>query len=120
MQPGNLTAALSASFDLYELFSSRRILHRSFETLKLSFRTPFRVRAYVAAVATKRNLILERLALLILGVYLAGGGITTLTTGRTTYTNYLHLPVAAASAVLVGAMLIVLGTLGWKWLASRF
>ena len=70
-------------------------------------------------MATKRSLILERVALLVLGIYLAGGGIATLTTGRTTYTNYLHLPVAAASAVIVGAMLIVLGTFGWKWLASR-
>jgi hypothetical protein len=70
-------------------------------------------------VATKRSLILERLAIVILGVYLAGSGIATLATGRATHPNYLHAPTSAAMAVAIGSVLIVLGTFGWNWLSAH-
>lgn len=68
----------------------------------------------------KRRLILERLVVLAAGAYLTGGGMVTLSAGRTTHPNYLHAPASAASAVAVGSLLIALGTLGWRWFSSWF
>jgi hypothetical protein len=70
-------------------------------------------------VTTKQAPVLERLALVVLGIYLTGGGITTLSSGRRTYANYLHTPTSAALALALGILLLAIGTLGWKWL-SRF
>jgi hypothetical protein len=69
-------------------------------------------------MATKRTLIFERAIMLVAGVYLAGGGIATLSTGRATHPNYMHAPASAAAAVFVGTVLIAAGTLGWRWLSS--
>jgi len=69
-------------------------------------------------VTTTRTPILMRATLLAGGLYLAGGGIHTLTSGRTTHPNYLHVPTRATAAVLVGTLLLGLGTLGWRWLSS--
>ena len=65
----------------------------------------------------KHTRFLERAALLTAGVYLAGGGIATLSTGRATHANYLHAPTSAATALVIGTLLIALGTLGWRWLS---
>jgi hypothetical protein len=69
-------------------------------------------------VTTTRTLPLVRATLLVAGLYLAGGGIRTLTSGRTTHTNYLHAPTSAAAAVIIGTLLVGIGTLGWRWLSS--
>jgi hypothetical protein len=67
----------------------------------------------------KRPLIFERVLLLAGGVYLTGGGIATLTAGRSTHANYLHASTSAAAAVIVGSLLLTLGTLGWRWFSSH-
>ena len=52
---------------------------------------------------------LERSAVVVLGVYLAGVGINVLTRSSVMYSNYLRWPVAAPIALIVGVMLVVRG-----------
>jgi hypothetical protein len=52
---------------------------------------------------------LERCAVLLLGIYLAGVGINVLTRGDTMYANWFHRPVAAPIALTIGIILIVAG-----------
>lgn len=70
-------------------------------------------------VLPERMVLFIRLALLTLGIYLTGGGISTLSTGRAAHTNYLQAPVSATVALTVGVLLLFFGTLGWKWI-SRY
>ena len=44
-----------------------------------------------------------------LGVYLAATGANAIVAGRWMYQNYLHWPVAAPVALLIGAVMIVAG-----------
>ena len=52
---------------------------------------------------------LERCAITVLGVYLAGAGINALTRGQVMYRNWFRWPVAAPIAVIIGIILIVVG-----------
>ena len=52
---------------------------------------------------------LERCAVMVLGVYLAGVGINVLTQGDVMYSNYLRWPVAAPIALMIGVLLVVMG-----------
>ena len=53
--------------------------------------------------------VLERCAVIVLGVYLAGAGLNVLTRGDVMYANYLHWPVAAPIALTIGIVLVVAG-----------
>lgn len=52
---------------------------------------------------------LERWAVIVAGIYLAGVGINVLTRGDVIYSNYLRSPVAAPIAFVIGIVLIVVG-----------
>lgn len=52
---------------------------------------------------------LERSAVVVLGIYLAGVGVDVLTQGDVLYTNYLRWPVAAPLALIIGVVLVFRG-----------
>ena len=52
---------------------------------------------------------LERWAVIVAGIYLAGVGINVMTRGDVMYSNYLRWPVAAPIALVIGIILIVAG-----------
>lgn len=52
---------------------------------------------------------LERWAVIVAGIYLAGVGINVLTRGAVIYSNYLRSPVAAPIALVIGIILVVAG-----------
>lgn len=52
---------------------------------------------------------LERWAVIVAGIYLAGVGINVLTRGHVIYSNYLRSPVAAPIALVIGIILIAVG-----------
>ena len=56
-----------------------------------------------------RLVALERCAVVVLGVYLAGVGINALTQADVMYANYLRWPVAAPIALIIGITLVVVG-----------
>lgn len=62
---------------------------------------------------------LDRAAILVLGLYLTGTGSLALWRGRWLYTDYLGLRVPAPFALLVGAALLVIGTVLWTRLPWR-
>ena len=53
--------------------------------------------------------ILERCAVVVLGLYLSGVGLRALGAGRWLYANYLRWPVAAPVAIVIGVVLIAAG-----------
>ena len=53
--------------------------------------------------------MLERLTIVMLGVYLAAVGVHTIATGHFLYRNYLNGTVVAPIAVGIGAILICAG-----------
>lgn len=57
----------------------------------------------------ERLAALERCAVIVGGVYVAGVGINMLTRGYVRYANYLRWPAFAPFAVVVGVGLIVIG-----------
>lgn len=57
----------------------------------------------------ERLIALERCAIVVLGMYLAGTGIHALGSGGWTYLNYVRSPVAAPIAIVIGVALIVAG-----------
>jgi hypothetical protein len=52
---------------------------------------------------------LERCAIVVLGLYLAGAGIRALAAGHWMYPNYLRTEVAAPVSLVIGIVLIVAG-----------
>lgn len=52
---------------------------------------------------------LERCAVIVAGLYLAGVGINFLTRGDVMYANYLRWPAAAPVAFIIGVSLIIIG-----------
>lgn len=52
---------------------------------------------------------LERITIVMLGIYLAAIGVHTIVAGHLLYRNYLRTPVLAPVAVAIGAILIVAG-----------
>jgi hypothetical protein len=52
---------------------------------------------------------LERGAIVVLGLYLAGVGLNAITSGDSMYSNYLRWPVVAPIAVVIGVILIIGG-----------
>lgn len=52
---------------------------------------------------------LERSAVVVLGIYLAGVGVHVLTQGDVMYTNYLRWPVVAPLALIIGVVLVFRG-----------
>ena len=56
-----------------------------------------------------RLVILERCAVVVLGLYLAGSGLQALLRGAATYSNWLRWPVAAPLAIVLGVILVVAG-----------
>jgi hypothetical protein len=52
---------------------------------------------------------LERYAVVVAGIYLAGGGINVMTRGDVMYSNYLRSPAAAPIAFVLGLILIAAG-----------
>ena len=56
---------------------------------------------------TRRIQLLERCAIVVLGLYLAGTGLRAMSAGRWVYANYLRAAVAAPMAIAIGAALIV-------------
>lgn len=59
--------------------------------------------------SSERLSALERLTIVMLGVYLATVGLHVLATPHVLYRNYLHSPVLAPIAVIIGIILIVAG-----------
>lgn len=57
----------------------------------------------------ERLTALERCAVIVLGLYLAGVGLQAIVAGESTYANYLRMPVAAPVAFVIGIVLIVAG-----------
>lgn len=57
---------------------------------------------------------LERVAVVVLGLYLVGTGSAALGRGRWSYTDDLGLDVPAPLAVLAGALLLLLGLVRWS------
>ena len=57
----------------------------------------------------ERMAMLERTALVVLGLYLAGSGIRALIRGVATYSNWLRWSVPAPVAMALGVFLIVVG-----------
>lgn len=55
------------------------------------------------------SFFLERLTVVLLGVYLGGVGVRTLAAGHFLYRNYLHTPVLAPVGLAIGAILICAG-----------
>jgi hypothetical protein len=64
--------------------------------------------------APRRRLLLERTAVLILGLYLLGTGVSKLRNGRWLYPNYLGRQALAPAAIVVGLLLILLGLFRWS------
>lgn len=58
--------------------------------------------------------LLERSALVALGVYLFAVGLHAVGAGRLIYLNYLRWPVAAPLAITIGLIVIVAGLLRWR------
>ena len=56
-----------------------------------------------------RLAMLERCAVVVAGIYLAGVGINVMTRGGVTYANYLRWPASAPVALVVGVVLMVIG-----------
>lgn len=52
---------------------------------------------------------LERFTIVVLGVYLASVGLHVLGDHRVIYSNYLHRPVLAPVALIIGVILITAG-----------
>jgi hypothetical protein len=52
---------------------------------------------------------IERLTVIVLGVYLAAVGLHMVLRGHPLYRNYLHTPVPAPVAVVLGLVLIIAG-----------
>ena len=52
---------------------------------------------------------LERCAVVVAGIYLAGVGINVMTRGDVMYSNYLRWPVAAPIALIIGVVLMLIG-----------
>ena len=52
---------------------------------------------------------LERVTIVLLGVYLAAVGVHTIAAGHLLYRNYLRAPVLAPIALVIGAVLILAG-----------
>jgi hypothetical protein len=57
---------------------------------------------------------LERVAVVVLGLYLTGTGVLSLLRGRWSYTDYLGLDVPAPLALATGLLLLVLGVVRWS------
>lgn len=53
--------------------------------------------------------MIERLTIVMLGVYLTAVGVHVLATRHAVYSNYLHSPVLAPVAVIIGAILVMAG-----------
>lgn len=52
---------------------------------------------------------LERCAVVVTGIYLAGVGINVMTRGDVMYSNHLRSPVAAPIALILGVVLMFIG-----------
>jgi hypothetical protein len=59
------------------------------------------------------TLRLERIAVTILGLYLVGVGVRTLSTGRVLYQSYLRIPALAPLTLIVGLTLLGIA-LRWR------
>lgn len=75
--------------------------------------------ATVFVMPTRPSLFAERVAVFTLGLYLTGRGIATVSAGRMTDSNYLHIHTSAVSSIAVGVSLVALGTFAWKWLSPH-
>ena len=55
------------------------------------------------------SFFLERLTIVLLGLYLGGVGVNMIATGHLLYRNYLRSPVLAPIAVAIGTVLVCSG-----------
>jgi len=62
-----------------------------------------------------KRLLWERLAVLLLGIYLTTTAIASCTRGRLLYSNYLRLPTFAPLTLAVGVLLIAIAIVAWEW-----